>query len=72
MALGSMRLPSDRRDERLALETIAAAAEEGVTVFDTARAYGRAGPSSVTTSGCCPALRACGADATRASSRRAA
>ena len=28
------------RDERLALETIAAAADAGVTVFDTARAYG--------------------------------
>ena len=31
-----MRLPSD---ERLALETIAAAVESGITVFDTARAY---------------------------------
>ena len=28
------------RDERLADETIAAAADAGVTVFDTARAYG--------------------------------
>ena len=28
------------RDEQLALETIAAAAEAGVTVFDTAHAYG--------------------------------
>src|SRR5919201_1107357 len=32
-----MRLPAD--DEELAVETIAAAAEAGVTVFDTARAY---------------------------------
>jgi aryl-alcohol dehydrogenase-like predicted oxidoreductase len=36
-----MRLSTDEnRDEGLALETIAAAAEAGVTVFDTARAYG--------------------------------
>ena len=38
-----------RRDEELALETIAAAVEAGITVFDTARAYER------TTSGCSPA-----------------
>jgi aryl-alcohol dehydrogenase-like predicted oxidoreductase/predicted kinase len=37
-----MRMSTDEsRDERLALETIAAAAEAGVTVFDTAHAYGR-------------------------------
>ena len=37
-----MRLSTDEnRDEELALETIAAAVEAGVTVFDTARAYGR-------------------------------
>ena len=37
-----MRLSTDEeRDEERALETIAAAAEAGVTVFDTARAYGR-------------------------------
>jgi aryl-alcohol dehydrogenase-like predicted oxidoreductase len=37
-----MRMSTDEsRDEELALETIAAAAEAGVTVFDTARAYGR-------------------------------
>ena len=37
-----MRLSTDQnRDEELALETIAAAVEAGVTVFDTARAYGR-------------------------------
>ena len=36
-----MRLSTDEdRDEQLALETIAAAAEAGVTVFDTAHAYG--------------------------------
>jgi aryl-alcohol dehydrogenase-like predicted oxidoreductase len=36
-----MRLSTDEdRDEELALETIAAAAEAGITVFDTARAYG--------------------------------
>ena len=36
-----MRLSTDEsRDEALALETIAAAAEAGITVFDTARAYG--------------------------------
>jgi aryl-alcohol dehydrogenase-like predicted oxidoreductase len=37
-----MRMSTDEsRDEELALETIAAAAHAGVTVFDTARAYGR-------------------------------
>jgi len=36
-----MRLSTDEdRDEELAFETIAAVAEAGVTVFDTARAYG--------------------------------
>jgi aryl-alcohol dehydrogenase-like predicted oxidoreductase len=36
-----MRLSTDEeRDEERALETIAAAAEAGITVFDTARAYG--------------------------------
>ena len=36
-----MRMSTDEsRDEQLALETIAAAAEAGVTVFDTAHAYG--------------------------------
>jgi aryl-alcohol dehydrogenase-like predicted oxidoreductase/adenylate kinase family enzyme len=33
-----MRLPTD--DEQLAVDTIAAAAEAGITVFDTARTYG--------------------------------
>ena len=41
IGLGCMRLSTDEsRDEELALETIAAAAGAGVTVFDTARAYG--------------------------------
>jgi aryl-alcohol dehydrogenase-like predicted oxidoreductase/predicted kinase len=36
-----MRMSTDEsRDEDLALETIAAAAESGITVFDTAHAYG--------------------------------
>ena len=36
-----MRMSTDEgRDEELALETIAAAAESEITVFDTARAYG--------------------------------
>jgi aryl-alcohol dehydrogenase-like predicted oxidoreductase len=42
IGLGCMRMSTDEgRDEELALETIAAAAEAGITVFDTARAYGR-------------------------------
>jgi aryl-alcohol dehydrogenase-like predicted oxidoreductase len=42
-----MRLSTgESRDEELALETIRAAAEAGVTVFDTARAYGR-GPAEL-------------------------
>ena len=37
-----MRLSTDEdRDEELAFETIAAASEAGITVFDTAHAYGR-------------------------------
>jgi pyridoxine 4-dehydrogenase len=36
-----MRLSTDEeRDEELAVETIVAAAEAGITVFDTARSYG--------------------------------
>ena len=38
VGLGCMRLPAD--DEERAAATIAAAADAGVTVFDTARAYG--------------------------------
>ena len=62
-----MRLSTDEeRDEERALETIAAAAEAGITVFDTARAYGRE-DDSATTSACSPARSArCGAEATRA------
>lgn len=42
VGLGCMRLSTDEgRDEEVALETIVAAAEAGVTVFDTARAYGK-------------------------------
>ena len=53
VGLGCMRLSTDEdRDEERALETIAAAAEAGITVFDTARAYGTARTSSATTSGC--------------------
>jgi aryl-alcohol dehydrogenase-like predicted oxidoreductase/predicted kinase len=37
-----MRMSTDEsRDDELALETIAAAADAGITVFDTARSYGR-------------------------------
>ena len=47
IGLGCMRMSTDEsRDEEIALETIAAAAEAGMTVFDTARAYGR-GPSKL-------------------------
>jgi aryl-alcohol dehydrogenase-like predicted oxidoreductase len=42
IGLGCMRLSTDDdRDDRRAHATIAAAAEAGITVFDTARAYGR-------------------------------
>src|SRR6516165_7538068 len=42
IGLGCMRMSTDDdRDERLAADTIAAAADAGITVFDTARAYGR-------------------------------
>jgi aryl-alcohol dehydrogenase-like predicted oxidoreductase/predicted kinase len=41
IGLGCMRMSTDEdRNEELALGTIAAAAEAGITVFDTARAYG--------------------------------
>ena len=41
IGLGCMRLSTDEsRDEETALATIAAAAEAGMTVFDTAHAYG--------------------------------
>jgi aryl-alcohol dehydrogenase-like predicted oxidoreductase/predicted kinase len=42
VGLGCMRLSTDEeRDDGRALETIAAAAEAGITVFDTAHSYGR-------------------------------
>ena len=40
VGLGCMRLADDGRGEQLAVDTIAAAARAGITVFDTARAYG--------------------------------
>ena len=41
IGLGCMRLSTDPdRDEERALDTIAAATEAGITVFDTARSYG--------------------------------
>ena len=41
VGLGCMRLSTDpERDERRAADTIAAAAGAGITIFDTARAYG--------------------------------
>ena len=41
VGLGCMRLSTDAdRDEERALATIVAAVEAGITVFDTARAYG--------------------------------
>ena len=63
-----MRLSTDEsRDEELALATIAAAAEAGVTVFDTARAYGRgAGELGHNERLLARALRRCGADGARA------
>ena len=60
-----MRLSTDEsRDDELALETIAAAAEAGITVFDTARAYGR-GDAELGHNErlLARALRRCGADA---------
>jgi aryl-alcohol dehydrogenase-like predicted oxidoreductase len=61
-----MRLSTDEsRDEQRGLETIAAAVDAGITVFDTARAYGRGeaelGHSERLLS---RALRSCGGEAT--------
>ena len=61
-----MRLSTDEeRDEELATTTIAAAAEAGVTIFDTARSYGRdeseLGHNERLLA---RALRSCGADTT--------
>src|SRR5262245_22137451 len=61
-----MRLSTDEdRDERVALETIAAAAHAGLRVFDTARAYGL-GPDELGHNErlLARALRACGAAGT--------
>jgi aryl-alcohol dehydrogenase-like predicted oxidoreductase/predicted kinase len=65
IGLGCMRMSTDEeRDERLALETIAAAVEAGVSVFDTAHAYGQGehelGHNERLLAA---ALRQCGADA---------
>ena len=50
-------------DEQVALDTIAAAAESGMTVFDTAHAYGRGdSPLGQNERLLARALRACGAD----------
>jgi aryl-alcohol dehydrogenase-like predicted oxidoreductase/predicted kinase len=60
-----MRLSTDdERDEARALATIAAAAGAGVTIFDTARAYGH-GPDELGHNErlLVRAIRACGADA---------
>jgi aryl-alcohol dehydrogenase-like predicted oxidoreductase/predicted kinase len=64
VGLGCMRLSTDEdRDEKRALETIEAAVSAGVTVFDTARAYGR-GPEELGHNErlLARALRACGAE----------
>ena len=54
-----MRLSTDEeRDEERALETIAAAVEAGITVFDTARSYGRGADELGTTSACSLGLSA--------------
>jgi aryl-alcohol dehydrogenase-like predicted oxidoreductase/adenylate kinase family enzyme len=64
IGLGCMRMSTDdNRDGELANQTIAAAAAAGITVFDTARAYGRSaeelGHNEALVAG---ALRRCGAD----------
>jgi aryl-alcohol dehydrogenase-like predicted oxidoreductase/predicted kinase len=64
IGLGCMRLSTEEdRDEELAVRTIAAAADAGMTVFDTALAYGRddaeRGHNERLLAG---ALRRCGAD----------
>ena len=66
VGLGCMRLSTDAdRDEERALATVSAAAGAGVTVFDTARAYGlgtdELGHNERLLA---RALRACGAEAT--------
>jgi aryl-alcohol dehydrogenase-like predicted oxidoreductase len=59
-----MRLSTDEeRDEELALDTIAAAAEAGMTVFDTAHAYGHEAEPGHNESLLARALRRAGAEA---------
>jgi aryl-alcohol dehydrogenase-like predicted oxidoreductase len=63
VGLGCMRMSTDEaRDEELAASTIVAAAEAGITVFDTARSYGH-GPDELGHNErlVAGALRACGA-----------
>ena len=64
IGLGCMRLSTDEdRDDGRAFETIATAAEAGITVFDTARSYGRgAGELGHNERLLARALRECGAD----------
>ncbi len=57
-----MRLPQRGADDDVASETIAAAAAAGITVFDTAHAYGDAGAYGQNEQLLARALRACGAD----------
>jgi aryl-alcohol dehydrogenase-like predicted oxidoreductase/predicted kinase len=64
IGLGCMRMSTDEsRDEALAVETIAAAVEAGVTVFDTAHAYGL-GPADLGHNErlLARAIRGCGAE----------
>jgi aryl-alcohol dehydrogenase-like predicted oxidoreductase/predicted kinase len=66
VGLGCMRLSTDEdRDEQRALDTITAAVEAGITLFDTARAYGHGerelGHNERLLA---RALRSCGGDAT--------
>jgi aryl-alcohol dehydrogenase-like predicted oxidoreductase/adenylate kinase family enzyme len=65
IGLGCMRMSTEEsRDEELALATITAAAEAGITVFDTARSYGRgADDLGHNERLLARALRGCGADA---------
>src|SRR5688572_8672204 len=65
VGLGCMRMSTDEsRDEQVARGTIAAAAEAGMTVFDTAHSYGRGeGELGHNESLLAGALRDCGAEA---------
>jgi aryl-alcohol dehydrogenase-like predicted oxidoreductase/predicted kinase len=57
-----MRLPASDGDDEAAFETIAAAAAGGITVFDTAHAYGDGATYGQNERLLSRALRACGAD----------